>query len=350
MPPSCLLKSFFVLLSTCLCTLTAHTQALVIPVNNQFDMDNDRPIFCRPGVTNKSPGKGVFIQYSGVGGYDITPKSATSKANSSDSEVDYVEKWLAKIKIPLVNSPSLKMMLGYEYRSETFHFDHIGGQYSDLLQAINNKPLRNTKLSYYVTKSFNNKYYAGVRLRVSSRGDYDNWLDLSQRYTTLSGTAAFGVKPHKDLEWGIGLTYNDNFARKRVWPFIVYNQTFNERWGIETLLPAKVMMRYNFKPQSMLLFGAELENGSYAIDVLKEGSENPLPYYYRHTEIGIKASYNQHIFSWIWLNAEAGALVPIRNRFEDAADPLELRYDNSTSMAPFFKIGIFASPPKCLVK
>ena len=247
------------------CTLVLTAQGLHFPDDNQLDFGSDRINFCKPGVINKSPGKGILFERTLLGGYDITPRE-NSNDGQADSRVSYIDKTKIKLKAPLINAPGLKMMLGYEYNSETFHFNEINGPSDELLQAINQTPLRNNKLSFYVTKSFNEKYYGGLRLRVSSRGNYEKAISFQDQFTTFSATGLFGIKVREDLEWGIGLTYSDNFARKQIWPFAVYNQTFNNKWGIEAVLPASIMMRHNLKEQSILLFGVALENGAYAIN------------------------------------------------------------------------------------
>jgi len=343
------LKLQLLLTFICFCQM-AKSQGIHLPDDNQLDFGKDRMDFCKPGVVNKSPGKGVLIEYTGVGGFGLEPKSGLSDGNGG-SEVQYVEKFTGKFKIPLVNAPGLKMMLGYEYNSETFHFDRIGFSNSELFRSLDGNTLRNNKFSFYLTKSFDEKYYGGLRMRISSRGDYDKWVSLEERFTTFSATGLLGIKQRPGLEWGVGLTYSDNFARKQVWPFAIYNQTFNDKWGIETILPASILMRYNFNDKTLMMFGAEVENGTYAIDVINQDRPGGTDlFYFRHTEVGLKGVFYKNIFPWVWVEAEAGALIPIRNRFEDSIDPQELRFRNSAGISPMLRVGIFLYPPKSMVK
>jgi hypothetical protein len=67
------------------------------------------------------------------------------------------------------------------------------------------------------------------------------------------------------------------------------------------------------------------------------------------TEIAAKASYGPHLFSWVWILAEAGAHIPVRNRFEDTSAP-HRSYRYNAGVRPFVRIGLFASPPKSLIK
>lgn len=326
-------------------------QGFQLPDDNQTDLGIDGPatVYCKPGVCYKSPGKGVLGEYTAVGGFNIAPDVASEGADG-ESRVRYAEKFVGKFKVPLVNKPGFKMLAGYEYNSETYYFGRIGGPRAELMEALDGNTLRQNKLSLYLTKPINNKFYVAMRARLSSRGDYEQGIYFSDRYNTYSATAALGIKRNENVEWGVGLSYSDNFIRQQVWPFAFYNHTFNDQWGLETVLPASIMVRHNFQPQSMLLFGVELENGAYAIDVFDPMEQANVPYYFRHTEIGAKAVFEHNLFSWFWLGAEAGLLIPIRNRFELASDPFDTRIQNQVGVQPMLRVGLFLSPPKSFVK
>ncbi|MCB9273225.1 MAG: hypothetical protein H6564_04245 [Lewinellaceae bacterium] len=301
-------------------------------------------LFCQPGVSNSSKGRGLLLQYSSVGNYSIKPEGGSSDG-LNNSNVSYVDQLTAKIKIPLVNAPSLKVLLGYEYGAETYHFNQIGELHGDVFRSLDGSTLRANKYSLYLTKSFDEKYYFGARLRAAYRGDYGQGMSFDSRYASYSGLAIFGVKPRPDMEWGIGLTYSDNFFSKQVLPFVLYNRTFNDRWGVEAVLPVQAMARYNFSPGSMLLFGAEYQSQSYAIDVSGRSGVDPTvhPYYFKHSEIALKASFDQHLYSWLWLNLEAGMQLPLQMRFDDTVLPAN-SFQATSGAQPFFRLGLFLSP------
>lgn len=319
-----------------------------LPDEDQLELAKEKGAFCKPGVTNQSQGRGVLIQYGNAGGHRLLPESASTDGVSSRSRVSHVDQVTAKIKIPIVNAPSLKVLAGYEYSAETYHFSEIGATHPELFQSLDDNPLRNNKYSLYITKSFSGKYYGGLRLRTSYRGDYDQGMSFDGRYATYSALAVFGVKPRPDLEWGVGLTYSDNFFNRQVLPFAVYNRTFNDKWGIETVLPVSIMGRYNFRKGRLILFGAEYQSDSYAVDVLTGKSDQAAPYFFRHAEIAVKASYDHHLGSWFWLNLEGGYQVPVRNEFINAQSGHATI--NSAQGQPFFRVGFFVTPPKDCIK
>ncbi|MEQ8704874.1 MAG: hypothetical protein RIC19_13185 [Phaeodactylibacter sp.] len=341
------LQGLLVVLFACLWQ-GATAQSLSFTEKDDVDLTQECATFCRPGVTNKSRGRGLLLERTMVGDQNLAPRPGGIEGANA-SEVDYIEQFRAKIKIPLINAPSLKVLAGYEYQQEAVQFERIGYFNQELFQSLNGKALRTNKYSLYINKSFNERVYGGLRLRTSYRGDYQQMMSFDPRYATFSGLAAVGFKERDDLEWGLGLMFGRNFFNTTLLPFGVFNQTFSDKWGIETVLPVQVMMRYNFTPTNMLLFGVEYQSSSYALDLLQPGTQGMTPYYFRHAEIALKAVYDKKIYSWIWLTAETGYLIPRRARFDNTIDAA-YNFRARTSPQPFFRVGLFLSPPRDMIK
>ena len=323
-------------------------QTISLIEKEDIDLTKDCPAFCRPGVVNKSRGRGMLLERTMVGDQYLAPRPGGMEGANA-SEIDYIEQFRAKLKVPVINAPSLKILAGYEYQQEAVHFERIGYFNEDLFQSLNGKPLRTNKYSLYITKSFNERVYGGLRLRTACRGDYEQMMNFDPRYATYSGMAAVGFKERDDLEWGLGLMFGRNFFNTTILPFAVFNQTFSEKWGIETVLPVQIMMRYNFTATNMLLFGVEYQSQSYSLDLLQPGTQGLTPYHFRHAEVAWKATYDKKLYSWIWLTAEAGYLIPRRARFDNTRDAA-YNFRARTSPQPYFRVGVFLTPPRNVIK
>ncbi len=337
------LQQFLTVFHLCL-AVCLHGQSFSIGEKEELELSKDCTEFCSPGVINKSRGRGLLLERTVVGDQNLAPRPG-GMDGANASTVDYIEQFRAKIKIPLVNAPSLKVLAGYEYEQEAVHFERIGYFNRELFQALNGKTLRSNKYSLYITKSFNEEVYAGLRLRTSYRGDYEQMMNFDPRYTTYSGLAAVGFKKRDDLEWGLGVMFSRGFFNTTVLPFAVYNQTFSDEWGIETVLPARIMVRYNFSPTNLMLFGVEYQSNSYALDLLQQETQGITPYHFRHAEIALKATYDRQIYSWVWFTAESGYLFPRRARFDNLLDE-DYDFRARTSPQPFLRVGIFLTPPR----
>lgn len=321
-------------------------QGLRLPNEDGSDLAREKCLFCKPGVVRKSKSKGVEIAWTPSLSRNVVPVDARKVNNSRLNRLD---EFKFKFKIPIVNAESFKALLGFEHGWDIFRFDLIGSAQSDFFFQLDGQKLKYNKFSAYFTKSFNHKYYAVMRVRASFNGDYENFVNIDRRYSNYSAMGVFGVKPHEELEYGFGLSYSNGFNRVRILPFAVYNRTFNEKWGIETLIPVQFFARYNADPQTILLFGAEYTSRRYSIDIYDALRELNDEVYLRNAGINVVGSLERKLFSWVWLNAKAGYHLPFNTQIEGISNPND-SFNYRQGAFPFFKLSIFVTPDKAFIK
>jgi len=197
-----------------------------------------------------------------------------------------------------------------------------------------------------MTKSFNEKYYTILRLRTAYAGTFDKLFNFEERYATYSAIGAFGIKKRDDLEIGFGLSFSNSFRRTAIFPFLVYNQTFNDKWGIESLLPAQIYGRYNINDKSLLIFGFNFNSSSYSIDV-EEDAANAI-YNFNHSEISASVAYERNIAPWVWISIKGGFRYSFSSDFEKVNDDFSL--EAKPGATPFIRVSIFLSPPDKYIK
>lgn len=327
-------------------TRFAFAQGLEGPIEDEIDLVTESCIFCKPGVINKSKSKGVELAWTPSLSRNFVPTDATDRQNS---RLNHVDEFKFKFKIPIVNAESIKALLGFEHGWDQFNFNQIGGEQANFFDNLDGRTLKYNKFTAYFTKSINYRYYFIFRVRASFNGDYDNFVQTDSRYSTYSATGIFGVKPSPDLEYGFGLSYSNGFNRIRVLPFGVYNRTFNEKWGIETILPVQILGRYNVDSETILLFGAEFTSRRYSIDNYIPGEEFAEILNIRNAGINSVVSLERKLFSWVWMNAKIGYHVPFSSRIDNLSVPEDsFRFRQGTH--PFFKVGIFITPDKEFIK
>lgn len=315
-------------------------QRLHFPGEDDTEIAKEGTSLCKPGVANRSKSKGLEVAYGIIGAHQLQGLNAESGARPL-AQVDQIAQFRAKVKIPIIHKPGLTLLLGYAYGSETYQLTAQASNIAYLFNGLNGKTLKSQKADIILSKSFNEKFYGVFRFRASFNGDYNGFVDLDSRYAAYSGAAIFMAKPHDKLEWGAGLSYSNNFFNNRVLPFLVYNQTFNDKWGIETVLPVKITARYNINHNNLFLFGTEYNSKNYSIDVTNDSALNE--FQIRHSEIKTGVSLQKKLFCWIWLQASTGLSIPIRNEFRNTIIP-EDSFRAQAGTAPYFKIGLFLSP------
>lgn len=333
----------FVLFCFCFFTLNISLSAQAPPIFLPDDFDyeaEDVGCICTPGVINKSPGKGLLIEYKLTSGGSFTPDEVAT--GISPSKVTNLGRLRLRLKVPVIIKPKVKFLVGFDHFRENYNFNFIQPVFAEQLNLLANTTLKTSRITGYFLQSFGENNYLGLQVRGAFSGNYNGIIDTDSYYRQLRASAIWGVKKRDDLEWGIGLVYSENFSRKRVLPFFLYNRTYNERWGLESAFPVSILMRYNFTPTSLLLFGPELTSANYALRGEQQSPEDD--YYFRHTELQFGAKYERQISPWIWANIHAGLQVNFDSRYEKALNIDEL-FEPDLITGAFLKIGLFLSPP-----
>lgn len=302
--------------------------------------------YCKPGVRNKSRSKGLEVIYNFVGKGTYEPESESFPAPYS-TYMNW-QSWRVTLKVPILNRPGLKLLAGYRYVSESFAFDHIGDNYRETFQTMDRKIMQSNSLDIMGTKSFNEKHYLVFRLRNSSNGNYSGVQLYNKRYNIFKVLAMYGLKPNEDFEWGVGLNLSHGFRqRTSLLPFILYNRNFNDKWAVESALPAFIFIRRNINMSTLLLAGLEYNSQSYRLDIAHDTA--PLDYAYNHAELIASIQMERQIAPWVWANLKLGYQYNLSSDFESKSHN-SAAFRVEPTNAVFLHVGIFLSPPERYVK
>lgn len=303
--------------------------------------------FCKPGVRDKSRSKGLEISYGLVGKGHYQPEE-----NHFPPPFSAYTRWQnleIDLKAPLINRPGWKALIGYRYITESVRFRAFGADYRETFQTLDQKRLKSNTVSLLLSKIIDEKHYLIFRLRNSANGNYSGLQIFNPRYNILKAAAMFGVKPHEDFEWGVGLNYSGGFRNRfTVLPFILYNRNFNRRWGVESALPAFIFIRNNLSPRTIALAGVEYSSHSYRLAV-DGGQDRQYDYAYNHSEILASVRLERQIIPWVWTEIKIGYQYNLSSDFE-AKNNLSPAFQVEPTNAPFLNISLFLSPPEKMIK
>lgn len=320
----------------------------------EFDILDFDTTFCTPGVRNRSQSRGVLVRYERQGSFDWS--MANDRLEGTEQRVNLLEQFTFKFKVPILNRPGLKALIGYEWDTEKYYFNRLTpipqNRPPTMWQLLNERRLKVTKLSAYVTKSWNERFYSLVRVRLSLSGDYDGLVDFGKDYRTYSGAIGFGKKVNRDTEWGVGLTFSSNRARTVAVPFFVYNKTWNRSWGLESALPGQIFLRHNIRGEkNAFLLGATFDSRFYAINSTGDADRFPEfgRFFLRTNGVRTQLHYERGLMPWVWAYAQGGVYFPVNARFNPLTD-VETDLQSDMSSRPFLQIGIFLAPPRELIR
>lgn len=323
-----------------LCPCKVRAQAVA-----DLPRNGSSPTLCDPGVDNKSRGRGFEISYHYFGGGPVNGSS--DLGGVLPRELDYVQRLNVKLKIPLLNKPGFKLLLGYDYQPETYAFGNsqLLSKESSYFSTIDTRTLNSNGFGVYFLKPIDDRTYVGGRLKMRLNGDYTGWVNFDQRYAAYNATFLYGVKKSDDFEWGIGAALSHNFRRTLALPFIMYNRNFSDKWGLEAVFPAQIQGRYNLDRSTILLFGYEFNSNSYSVDMPGRTPEEVSSiYHFNHSEIQTGISLERRVAPWIWLNAKVGYQWNFNTRLE-ATQSGQTSFELRPGNAPYLKLGFFLSPP-----
>ena len=344
---------FSIILLLFLLLYTTKTIAQVKPIilPEQIDASSSLHLrcYCKPGIKNKSRSRGLDISYHYLAGSTLHGTSEQPLQTGTLGNTSALTNLIVKLKIPIVNKEGLKVLAGYNYLEENYHFENIGDHYQDLYNNLNQSNFKSNAFSLYLIKSLNEKHYFALQSRLLYNGNYNGWMSFEKRYRHYNLIGAFGFKPNDNFEWGLGLLYAYNLKKKnRLLPFIFFNKNFSEKWGLEAVPPASVFVRYNHTPQNIFLLGMEYASQAFALD-FRTGSPFENEYIVDHSEMRLTASWEKQLMPWVWVNVKLGYQF---NFYTEVADisGLDENVMLDPTNAPFIRVGVFLSPPDKFVK
>jgi len=304
-----------------------------------LDYEQDLKCFCKPGVANKFRAKGLSLSY-GIntgGSYEAAGNSSFLDTPSSLNRLSNFE---FKIKIPLLLKEQTRVLLGYQYYSEFYEFERVGSDFEATFQNLDNNNLKKNSYSIILSHSLDEDNYLGVRYSYSLNGNYDGWMEFGSRYAIHKLIGIYGFKKSDDFEWGLGLIFSKSFRRTNALPFLLYNRNFSDKWGIESVFPANVFLRYNIDPSSICAIGLEYGSQSFRLSV---DDTIPQDYAFNHSELSLVWSLERHLTSWIWANIKLGYQRNFSSDFE-ARSATTIPFFAAPNDGFFFNFGFFVSP------
>lgn len=312
-------------------------------VNMNSVLLDPNPFLCQPGVVNKSPGKGASFTYSVNPDYKMLSPDA-----EKPTKVRRNERYDTRLKIPIVSAPQFKFMIGLDYTLERYHFLDIDPDNYPLFEHLNETELKNSGISASFFHPINHRYYTSMRMSANWQGDYTSFITLDSRYAVYRITALLGVKKRDNLEYGGGILMNKGYGGSSIVPFGFYNQTFNEHWGVEAVLPTSVKLRYNFKEGRIAMIGTEFTSQNYALNVAvpiaPANQTKDALYHFRRASIDMVGTYYHRLSGWTWLQFKAGYAFDNNSGAKDLLRNLNHRLKPSGSVIGM--VSFFISPSK----
>lgn len=316
--------------------------------------------FAVPSVLGGGPSKGVVAHYERLGNFSIDTKLRDrTPEGSAKTTVTKNARAFIKAYAPLVNHPHLKLLLGLNYDREEFKFKDPNA--SNFYRNLEDKGLKVIGLQLAAIRPVDNVHWYIARVKGELNGDYTSGeLSTPADYLKMSAEFIYGWKRSPNFAWGIGGQLGYTFGRQSIYPVILYNRTWNPRWGVEALFPARVTIRYNASPSTLLFAGYTVDGYNYNIK-LREPLDNQLrTLILRQTELKPRVRVEREIYDFVWFGLEAGYRYNASfNALDENANqgwsllrrsPRPRVIDNTLGGAPYASVEVFLVPPRKFLK
>lgn len=305
--------------------------------------------YANPSVLGMSKSKGIIFKYEAQPEFGIKSYSANPLIGDKAADVQRHNRIDLKAYVPVWNRPHLKMVLGFNYFFEEFAFDADPPSY-DFYRNIENRNLKTVGSQLLVLRPINDKNFLVFRLKGDLNGDYTSHKLAFSKYLKSTLETIYGWKRSANLAYGVGAQLGYTFGRQTIYPVFMYNRTFNPKWGIELLLPARAQMRYNVSEKSLLYGGIGLDGASYNINVNPEVAGRDV-LELRRSEARARLRWEREIYDFLWFGLETGYRINIQfSAYEGEGRWADRIIKNHLKDAALVSAEIFLVPPKRFLK
>ena len=317
---------------------------------------HDRQQFANPSVLGMGPSKGLIVRYERMPTFGVNATADVIGISNYSTEATKNARLTIKGYIPVLNHPHLKVILGLNYDREEFQFQHPPINY-ELLNNIQDKGLKSAGAQLAVIRPVDAVHWYLARVKGELAGDYTSDELRTKDYLRLSAEAFYGWKRSPRFSWGVGFQYGYTFGRLSFYPAVIYNRTFNDRWGVEALFPARVTARYNASPRSLFYGGYSVDGLNYLLHLRTPLVRQNQPtkvaletLELREIEVKFRLRWERELLSFLWLGVEGGYRYNYAfDAFDRTNADRERIIRTKLGGAPYASLELFAVPPRKLL-
>ncbi len=334
------------------CVVQGQSQGLFSDSVRAAQAAIDPQEFANPSVLGQGKSKGVVIRYETLPRFGMSSEGKQNGIGGARASVLRSNRFEFKAYAPVINNPHFKLVMGGGYFLEEFNFKKPDNLNYPLYENLEDKDLRSLDGQIIMLRLINQRNWLLFRVKGELNGDYGKYSDISfTRYLRTSLEAIYGWKKSPYLSYGVGVQLGYAFGRQTIYPALLYNRTFNDRWGVEAIFPASVMFRRNISEKSLFFMGYKVEGATYNINIDTPPFQNFETVELRKSELRGRFRWEREIYDFLWFGLESGYRYTHKFDVYDGrnktANPL---IENNIKDAVYLNFEIFLVPPKRFLK
>lgn len=304
--------------------------------------------YCIPALKGIPIGKGASFEYQTIPNISIETHDKSGTYGDSKNTIRTNSSIEAKLKIPIVDKYYLSILGGFKYTFEEYHFENLDANSNPFYRSLEDKPLKSIGANITVIKPTKSTKFWILRASADFNGDYSgNESGSLSDYLKFSISPALGWKVNDNFSYALGVSYNYRFGSPLILPVVAINKNFNEKWGIEAILPLSIKSRYIHNSGLNWLNTVEIVGASYKLNNLEPELAQYNNIHLHRSAIQFTTRIEKRLFGWLWAASEVGFHenltynVTNSNRSRNA-----IIFENTLKSSLLFNISLFISPRK----
>lgn len=301
--------------------------------------------YCKPSVIGVPRPKGLILKYELIPEFRISSDGRNGYSDA-DAEVKKNTRQEFKLRFPVINKPSLKLAAGINYSAEEYYFRELSDQDYSVYKALEDRDLKTAGIHFYVIKPTLTDRYFLLRISADLNGDFTNKEIPLGDFLKFSISPLIGWKKSNNLSYAVGFAYGYIFGRPSFYPLISYNRNISRYWGVESLLPANIKLRYSKCDKTFWYLSTEIKGASYRLSQEIPGLGGISKPHLHRSELRTGFSLEKQVAGWFWLGAETGLRNNISfNITNSPRTNSDVLIKNRLRTAPFISFSLFLVPP-----
>ncbi len=270
--------------------------------------------YCNPLVAGQPSTKTLTLQY------EMQPiHSGPTRFPLSLSPVEYTTNSSPAHSIRLnfnrniVVKPKLYMSISAGYWFSSFNVTNTNN--NSFAKMLQQSRFHSITASSNIFKPLNEKNFILLNLSLEMNGNASSFKNLSGKNILAGGAAIYGWKKGFTRMWGVGIFRGYRLGKVIHVPAVLYNQSFNKKWGVDALLPARASFRYRASGSMLWLMGYELEGTQFVIQNSNAFFNNT---FFQRGEIRPRLGLEKQLSKTWAFTANAG--LRVNGRFDISSD------------------------------
>lgn len=296
--------------------------------------------YCTPKITGQTPQRFVSIGYEYQGAFTMPNMPNNFALGTTSFDISSITSFRLNANIPVISKDNIVWQMGANVNLSQINSNKTVNtlEYNGLI----NRSMNSIGLNTTIFKPLNEKHFIIFQANVDANEFNTSITNFNNKSLTASASLIYGTKKNDDEMIGYGVSRSYRAGRLMYFPVLLWNKSFNKKWGMELLLPARGHVRYQPNQNNIYQLGFELEGNQYYANI------NNRNVFIQRGELKPRLMLDKKLTTFFWLNVQAG--LRYNWRFEGMTkyfgkDDADRIFKSNLTNPLFFNISLnFVSP------